>query len=85
MSSITNAGITYIMGTMFAMLASLVVCDTGLCHMTIQIYNSEHSGAVVSEICSLSVTSMAALERHQKAKHSNRTFCCAECGVSKEC
>ena len=27
---------------------------------------------------------MAALERHQKAKHSNRTFCCAECGVSKE-
>ena len=32
-SSITNAGITYILGTMFAMLASLVVCDTGLCHM----------------------------------------------------
>ena len=32
-----------------------------------------------------SVTSMAALERHQKAKHSNRTFCGAECGVSKEC
>ena len=52
---------------------------------TIQINNSKHSGAVVSEICSLSVTSMAALERHQKAKHSNRTFCCAECGVSKEC
>ena len=35
MSSITNAGITYILGTMFAMLASLVVCDTGLCHMSI--------------------------------------------------
>ena len=32
-SSISNAGITYILGTMFAMLASLVVCDTGLCHM----------------------------------------------------
>ena len=30
-----------------------------------------------------SVTSMAALERHQKAKHSNRTFCSAECGVSQ--
>ena len=52
---------------------------------TIQINNSKHSGAVVCEVCSLSVTSMAALERHQKAKHSNRTFCCAECGVSKEC
>ena len=52
---------------------------------TIQINNSKHFGAVVSEICSLSVTSMAALERHQKAKHSNRTFCGAECGVSKEC
>ena len=31
------------------------------------------------------ITSMAALERHQRAKHSNRTFYCAECGVSKEC
>ena len=52
---------------------------------TIQINKSKHSGAVVCEICSLSVTSMAALERHQNAKHSNRTFYCAECGVSKEC
>ena len=34
---------------------------------TIQINNSKHFGAVVSEICSLSVTSMAALERHQNA------------------
>ena len=31
------------------------------------------------------ITSMAALERHQRAKHSNRTFYCAECGVSKAC
>ena len=45
---------------------------------TIQINHSKHSGAVVCEICSLSVTSMAALERHQKAKHSNRTFWGAE-------
>ena len=51
---------------------------------TIQINNSKHFGAVICEICSLSVTSMAALERHQKAKHSNRTFCHAECGVSKD-
>ena len=51
---------------------------------TIQINNSKHSGSVVCEVCSLSVTSMAALERHQKAKHSNRTFCCSECGVSKD-
>ena len=51
---------------------------------TIQIHKSKHSGAVVCEVCSLSVTSMAALERHQKAKHSNRTFCCSECGVSKD-
>ena len=41
---------------------------------TIQINKSKHSGAVVCEICSLSVTSMAALERHQKAKHSNMTY-----------
>ena len=52
---------------------------------TIQINNSKHSGAVVCEKCSLLVTSMAALERHQKAKHSNWTFCCTECGVSKDC
>ena len=31
--------------------------------------NSKHSEAVVCEICSRKVTSMAALERHQKAKH----------------
>ena len=38
--------------------------------MTIHIKNnSKHSEAVICEICSLKVLSMAALERHQKAKH----------------
>ena len=46
--------------------------------------NSKPSEAVVCEICSLKVTSMAALERHQKAKHQNISFTCAECGISKD-
>ena len=55
-----------------AMFLKVYSTNAGL--TTIQINNSKHSGTVVCEICSLSVTSMAALERHQKAKHSNRTF-----------
>ena len=46
--------------------------------------NSKPSEAVVCKICSLKVTSMAALERHQKAKHQNISFTCAECGISKD-
>ena len=46
--------------------------------------NSKPSEAVVCKICSLKVTSMAALERHQKAKHQNISFSCAECGISKD-
>ena len=36
-TSLTNAGITYIFGTMFAMLASLVVCD----NVTKYMHNNE--------------------------------------------
>ena len=46
--------------------------------------NSKPSEAVVREICSLKVTSMAALERHQKAKHQKISFSFAECGISKD-
>ena len=46
--------------------------------------NNNSSEAVVCKICSLKVTSMAALERHQKAKHQNISFSCAECGISKD-
>ena len=39
---------------------------------TIQINNSKHSGAVVCEVCSLSV--MAALERHQKQNEKKESI-----------
>ena len=41
---------------------------------TIQINNSKHSGAVVCEVCSLSVTSMAGLERHQKQNEKKESI-----------
>ena len=41
--------------------------------------------AVVCEICSETLTSMARLERHQQKKHGDtRSFCCPVCGVSKD-